>query len=286
MSFAQRIARRCLRRPARLYDLFAIVLVSAGINVLTGAGGTQHEALAVLSGISLAGAGALLTYVKNRCDNIARSVESSVSAESEAIARTLRGSVDDKISGTLPSSEVAMIEPRSTPEHLEDALKGYLSRSGTDRMVALQCIGLIVFTVIGVIGAFCTLYATDNADQRKAPEDAASAGSQRVVLEIAQIRSELAALNADQRRAIEDAASAGNQRVVLEIGQIRSELAALNADQRRAIEDAASAGNQKLLVEIEQIKNELATLSRAVSDQNRAGDRGSTIVPLPEPAKN
>ncbi len=253
MSLTQQIARWFLRWPARLYDLFAIVFVSAGINVLTGAGGTQHEALAALSGILLGAAGALLTCVKSRCDNIERSVESSIAADSEDIARELTGRTHDGSNRTPTSTIVAMREARNTPEPLEDALDLHLSKSGTGWKVALQCIGLIVLIFIGSIGAFWTLYATDEVDQS---------------------------------RALEDAASAVNQRVVLEISQIKNELIAHEAEHGRALEDAATAGNQRLLAEIEQIKNQLATLSRAIGDLNRPGDISPTIVPNPEPAKN
>lgn len=119
MNVINKFASICLHVPGRVYDLCAIALISTGINVFTGAGGTKNEAFAITSGILLCGAGVLASLLKGQTDLVLRLAESDIEIRAKKIAQMLTGKANKNSTSTSepvqnPSDDAEKRKKRSS----------------------------------------------------------------------------------------------------------------------------------------------------------------------------
>lgn len=252
---AKVIAHYCLKVEPRVYDVLSIILISAGINVVTGAGGATGvlaKAIALLSGLALAGCGVLMTFLKSNSEAVLQTVRLA-SKNDEDKVRRWANQEGESISSKPPTGMV-----RTKDELYELAMYSFLDYRKSALSIARRLVFLLLLFCLGSIGAVWSLAQEDERTTQ---------GAESLTKSYQQ----------DVRNQIEDL----RHQVAILLTVVTSTSEALTT-----IEEATSAGNQKLTEELGQMRLQLTALSKAITRHRISGGRGSKIATQTQPTNN
>lgn len=232
MKLIIKIASYCLHVPVRIYDLLAIVLISTGINVATGSGGTAHEKLAFASGILFCCAGVLASLLKGRGDDILRAVESNIENRAREAENRLTA-IDPKNSTAAPAaSQPSRGDEKEMSSPLDEVINERLKNEpGLAWSVTKQFVFLLFLFALGTISTYKANYADENTGFSEKLESVVTSVHKKVQSECERIESELTSIscsNSDNHSQLVDYTVARFQEVTSQLESLKDDVALLS----------------------------------------------------------
>jgi hypothetical protein len=140
----------------RFVDVFSIVVIAAGINVVTGAPSDQHRVRSLLAGIFLTLAGVFATFIRHQHEGLWNRAKRTLDIESEENEEWFANHLDtmDKIDDEPPLHDHDW--------HLTNAIESHISNRRSAKLLINMLVATLLLATAGGAVAFLPFFETSD----------------------------------------------------------------------------------------------------------------------------